>query len=147
MDIDVAALLEGSDVMLIFTALGLGLLVGKLRLGSFELGSTPGVLLAAMLLGSWGLDLNAQTESLGFMLFIFCVGIDAGPNFFSNFVQDGAQTWGGCMQRCRQSQEISRLARATVFCREQLCGRRLGQSVQGWRAVRRDARRPRLVRW
>ena len=91
MDIDVAALLEGSDVMLIFTALGLGLLVGKLRLGSFELGSTPGVLLAAMLLGSWGLDLNAQTESLGFMLFIFCVGIDAGPNFFSNFVQDGAR--------------------------------------------------------
>ena len=91
MDIDVAALLEGSDVMLIFTALGLGLLVGKLRLGSFEFGSTPGVLLAAMLLGSWGFDLDAQTESLGFMLFIFCVGIDAGPNFFSNFVQDGAR--------------------------------------------------------
>jgi putative transport protein len=91
MDIDLAALLEGSDVMLIFTVLGLGLLVGKLRLGSLELGSTPGVLLAAILLGSWGFDLDAQTESLGFMLFIFCVGIDAGPNFFSNFVQDGAR--------------------------------------------------------
>ena len=43
------------------------------------------------------------------------------------------------MQRCKQSQEISRLPRATVFCLEQLCGRRLGQNVQGWRAVRRDA--------
>ena len=91
MDIDIAALLEGSDVMLIFSVLGLGLLVGKLRLGSFELGSTPGVLLAAIVLGSWGFDLDAQTESMGFMLFIFCVGIDAGPNFFSNFVQDGAR--------------------------------------------------------
>lgn len=91
MDIDVAALLEASDVMLIFAVLGLGLLAGKIRFGSFELGSTPGVLLAAILLGSWGFDLDAQTESMGFMLFIFCVGIDAGPNFFSNFVQDGAR--------------------------------------------------------
>jgi putative transport protein len=35
--------------------------------------------------------MDAQTESLGFMLFIFCVGIEAGPNFFSNFIQDGAR--------------------------------------------------------
>lgn len=91
MDIDLAALLDGSDVMLLFTALAIGLLVGKLRVGSFELGSTPGVLLAALLLGSWGFDMDAQTESLGFMLFIFCVGIDAGPNFFSNFLQDGVR--------------------------------------------------------
>jgi len=91
MNMDMAALLDDSDVMLIFTALGLGLLAGRLRLGSFALGSTPGVLLASILLGSWGFDLNAQTESLGFMLFIFCVGIDAGPNFFSNFLQDGVR--------------------------------------------------------
>jgi len=91
MDINLAELLQGSDVMLLFTALGLGLLVGKIRLGSFQLGSTPGVLLAAIALGSWGFDLGAQTESLGFMLFIFCVGIEAGPNFFSNFVQDGVR--------------------------------------------------------
>jgi putative transport protein len=89
MDIDFAALLEASDVMLVFTALGCGLLLGKLRFGSFELGGTPGVLLAALVLGAWGFDINQQTESLGFMLFIFCVGIDAGPNFFSSFLQDG----------------------------------------------------------
>lgn len=91
MDIDVAALLQGSDVMLLFTVLGVGLLIGKLSLGGFQLGSTPGVLLAAIALGAWGFDLDAQTESLGFMLFIFCVGIEAGPNFFSNFVQNGAR--------------------------------------------------------
>lgn len=91
MDIDLAALLQASDVMLLFTALGVGLLVGKIRIGSFQLGSTPGVLLAAIMLGVWGFDMDAQTESLGFMLFIFCVGIEAGPNFFSNFIQDGAR--------------------------------------------------------
>ena len=89
MDIDIATLLEGSDVMLIFTALGFGLLIGKIRLGGFEIGNTPGVLIAALALGSWGFDIEQQTESLGFMLFIFCVGIEAGPNFFSNFLQDG----------------------------------------------------------
>jgi putative transport protein len=77
--------------MLLFTALGVGLLVGKIRIGSFQLGSTPGVLLAAIMLGVWGFDMETQTESLGFMLFIFCVGIEAGPNFFSNFIQDGAR--------------------------------------------------------
>jgi putative transport protein len=91
MDIDIAALLEGSDVMLLFAALGIGLLIGKFRIGSFQLGSTPGVLIAAILLGVWGFDMHAQTESMGFMLFIFCVGIEAGPNFFSNFLQDGVR--------------------------------------------------------
>jgi len=91
MDIDLATLLQASDVMLLFLALGMGLLIGKLRLGSFQLGATPGVLLSAIFLGAWGFDLEAQTESLGFMLFIFCVGIEAGPNFFSNFLQDGAR--------------------------------------------------------
>ena len=91
MDIDIFALLDASDVMLLFAALGLGLLIGKIRIGSFQLGSTPGVLIAAILLGVWGFDMHAQTESMGFMLFIFCVGIEAGPNFFSNFVQDGVR--------------------------------------------------------
>ena len=91
MDIDIAQLLQASDVMLLFAALALGLLVGRIRFGSFQLGSTPGVLLAAIALGSLGFDIEAQTESLGFMLFIFCVGIEAGPNFFSNFLQDGAR--------------------------------------------------------
>ena len=91
MDIDLAALLDGSDVMLLFAALGIGLLIGKVRIGSFQLGSTPGVLIAAILLGIWGFDMHAQTESMGFMLFIFCVGIEAGPNFFSNFLQDGVR--------------------------------------------------------
>jgi putative transport protein len=91
MDIDLAALLEASDVMLLFAALGAGLLIGKIRIGSFQLGNTPGVLLAAIMLGAWGFDIEAQTESLGFMLFIFCVGIEAGPNFFSNFLQDGVR--------------------------------------------------------
>ncbi len=89
MEIDIASMLHDSDSMLIFTVLAFGLLLGKLRIGSFVLGPTPGVLLVALLLGHWGFDIAFSTESVGFMLFIFCVGIEAGPNFFSSFAQDG----------------------------------------------------------
>ena len=44
------------------------------------------MLIVRIMLGVWGFDMETQTESLGFMLFIFCVGIEAGPNFFSNFI-------------------------------------------------------------
>ena len=91
MDIDLVKLLQDSDVLLLFTVLGFGLLLGRVPLGGFEIGSTPGVLLVALVFGNLGLDFSAQTESLGFMLFIFCVGIEAGPNFFSTFAQDGVR--------------------------------------------------------
>ena len=36
-----------------------------------------------------GFSLPPGVESIGFMLFIFCVGVEAGPHFFSVFIQDG----------------------------------------------------------
>ena len=91
MIIDVISLLENSDSMLIFAVLGLGLLVARLKILGIPLGSTAGILLAALLFGYWGFELTLASESLGFMLFIFCVGIEAGPNFFSTFLQDGVR--------------------------------------------------------
>lgn len=91
MDIDLISLLQDSDALLLFTVLAFGLLLGRLSVGGFEIGTTAGVLLVALVFGNWGLDFSAQTESLGFMLFIFCVGIEAGPNFFSTFAQDGVR--------------------------------------------------------
>jgi putative transport protein len=89
MQIDIISLLQNSDSMLIFTVLGFGLLAGRVKLLGIPLGSTAGILLVALLFGYWGFELTLSSESLGFMLFIFCVGIEAGPNFFSSFMQDG----------------------------------------------------------
>lgn len=91
MDINLFELLNKSDTLLLFTALAFGLLIGRIRFGSFEVGDTTGVLLVALFLGHFGFNFHVQTESLGFMLFIFCVGIEAGPNFFSTFLQDGVK--------------------------------------------------------
>ncbi len=40
-------------------------------------------------MGHLGFSLNPEALTIGFMLFIYCVGIEAGPNFFSIFFRDG----------------------------------------------------------
>lgn len=89
MNIDVASLLTGNYILLLFVVLALGLCLGKLRLGSIQLGSSIGVLVVSLLLGQMNFSINTDVLNLGFMLFIFCVGIEAGPNFFSVFFRDG----------------------------------------------------------
>lgn len=89
MNINVADLLSGNDILLLFVVLALGLCLGKLRLGSVQLGNSIGVLVVSLLLGQQHFTMNPNALNLGFMLFIFCVGVEAGPNFFSIFFRDG----------------------------------------------------------
>jgi putative transport protein len=82
-------LLNGNYILLLFVVLALGLCLGKLRLGSVQLGNSIGVLVVSLLLGQQHFAINTEALNLGFMLFIFCVGVEAGPNFFSIFFRDG----------------------------------------------------------
>lgn len=88
MNINVADLLNGNYILLLFVVLALGLCLGKLRLGSVQLGNSIGVLVVSLLLGQQHFAINTDALNLGFMLFIFCVGVEAGPNFFL-FFRDG----------------------------------------------------------
>ena len=81
MNINVASLLNGNYILLLFVVLALGLCLGKLRLGSVQLGNSIGVLVVSLLLGQQHFAINTEALNLGFMLFIFCVGVEAGPNF------------------------------------------------------------------
>lgn len=89
MNINVAELLSGNNILLLFVVLTLGLCLGKIRLGPIQLGSAIGVLVVSLLLGQQSFIISTNALNLGFMLFIFCVGIEAGPNFFSIFLRDG----------------------------------------------------------
>lgn len=89
MNIDVAALLNQNPILLLFVVLAIGLSIGKIRFGNFQLGNSIGVLLTALLMGHLGFNFNAEALTIGFMLFIYCVGIEAGPNFFGIFFRDG----------------------------------------------------------
>lgn len=89
MNIDVALILEQNAILLVFVVLAIGLAIGKIRIGSFQLGNSIGVLITALIMGHIGFSFSYEALTIGFMLFIYCVGIEAGPNFFGIFFRDG----------------------------------------------------------
>lgn len=91
MAIDVFALLNDNQILLMFTVIGLGYLAGNIRIVSVETGPVIGVLVVGLLFGHLGFSALPGASSFGFALFIFSVGIQAGPTFFSAFVADGVR--------------------------------------------------------
>lgn len=89
MNINVYNLLVQNEILLLFLVLAAGLAIGKIRLGSFQIGNSIGVLVTALAFGHAGFTFSSDALNIGFMLFIFCVGIEAGPNFFGIFFRDG----------------------------------------------------------
>lgn len=89
MNINFFDLLIQHDIFLLFFVLSIGLSIGKIKIGSFQVGNSIGVLLTALAFGHAGFSFSPEALNIGFMLFIFCVGIEAGPNFFSIFFRDG----------------------------------------------------------
>ena len=89
MNIDVVLLLAQNPILLIFVVLAIGLSFGKIRFCSFQLGNSIGVLITSLIMGHLGFSFTPEALTIGFMLFIYCVGIEAGPNFFGIFFRDG----------------------------------------------------------
>jgi putative transport protein len=86
-----AEFLRSNPVALLFAVLGLGYLLGKTKIRGFEIGSISGVLFVGLVFGHFGYEVNPTVQSIGFVLFIFSVGLQAGPSFFSVLRQDGAR--------------------------------------------------------
>ena len=88
MEIEIVELLRDNSMLLLFSVIGLGYLIGNLKLGATPMGPTVGVLLIALVFGHYGMEVSPAVGSFGFALFIFSVGLDAGPSFFSAFRED-----------------------------------------------------------
>src|SRR5512134_3985624 len=74
-----------------FLVLGVGYLLGKLKLGSFTLGAVTGTLLAGVAVGQLGLEVSGQVKQCFFLLFLFSIGFRTGPQFFRGLKSDGLQ--------------------------------------------------------
>ena len=89
--------LQAVVVLSLICAIGLGL--GKIHVRGVSLGVTF-VFFAGILAGHLGLSLDAQmlnyAESFGLVLFVYALGLQVGPGFFSSFRQGGLQLnlWG-----------------------------------------------------
>lgn len=73
----------------IFLTLGLGYLVGKLKLKTFTLGAVTGTLLVGVLVGQLGITISPNVKAVFFLMFLFAVGYSVGPQFFRGIKSDG----------------------------------------------------------
>ena len=70
MGIDLTTILQTHPVMLLFLIIGVGYLIGKIKIKGFELGPAGGVLFAGLFWGHYGYELPPIIESVGFIFFI-----------------------------------------------------------------------------
>jgi putative transport protein len=73
----------------VFLAIAIGYLIGKIKIFGFNLGSTAGVLLAALVLGQMDVTITPLLKTVGFALFIFAIGYRVGPQFFGALKKEG----------------------------------------------------------
>lgn len=82
--------LQAVIILAIIIALGLGL--GKLRICGISLGMTC-VFFAGILVGHLGFSIDPNmlkyAESFGLVLFVYELGLQVGPGFFSSFRRGG----------------------------------------------------------
>jgi putative transport protein len=82
-------LLRQQPVLTLFLIIGIGYLIGGIRIGSFSLGPVAGVLFAGLFLGHYDFRMDPGAQSVGFAIFIFSVGYQAGPRFLEVLKTDG----------------------------------------------------------
>jgi putative transport protein len=85
----VSNFISTNPIFLLFLVLTVGFLIGSIKIGTFRLGPVAGVLLSGLLFGHWGFKGLPAIETLGFVLFIFSVGYQAGPRFMQALRKDG----------------------------------------------------------
>jgi putative transport protein len=80
--------LLSEQMLVLFVILALGSLLGSLSWRGIALG-TAGVLFVALVFGHFGFSVPKAVMDLGLLLFVYAVGLQAGPRFFRTFRRQG----------------------------------------------------------
>lgn len=75
--------------LVLFLTVGLGFLIGRIKFGSFQLGSVTSVLLVGVVIGQLDIPIDGPIKSFFFMLFLFSIGYTVGPEFFRSLKGSG----------------------------------------------------------
>lgn len=78
-----------NSVGLLFVIISLGMLLGRVPFGGFKLGGS-GVLLVGLLFGHFGFVLPKEIQTIGVVLFVYAVGLNAGPSIVSALKRSSA---------------------------------------------------------
>ena len=80
--------------------IAIGVILGKVKIFGISLGATF-VLFCGILVGHLGVEVDSATlkfiQEFGLILFIFSIGLQVGPSFFSSFKHEGIQLNGLAM--------------------------------------------------
>src|SRR5215472_16872500 len=74
-----------------FLAVAIGYWLGNIKFGKFALGTVTTALLAGLLIGQVGVEINRELRWGLFYLFLFVNGYSAGPQFFRALKHDGVK--------------------------------------------------------
>ncbi|MDR1698868.1 MAG: putative transporter [Prevotellaceae bacterium] len=81
-----------STVLYLCMAAFLGILIGKIEVKNIKLG-VAGVLFSGLLIAHFGAPIDEHTlhflRDFGLILFVYGIGVDMGPRFFTSFKKDG----------------------------------------------------------
>ena len=78
----ITAILREYPTLALFLTIGLGFLLGRIRIGNFSIGSVTAVLLVGVVIGQIGIPMSGPIKMVFFMMFLFSVGYSVGPDFF-----------------------------------------------------------------
>ena len=77
-----------SSYICLFTIITLGFLRGKISVKGISL-DVSAVIFVALVFGHYGYLIPADFQQIGLVLFLFTIGIQAGPGFFEAFKKHG----------------------------------------------------------
>lgn len=77
-------------VALLFLIIAIGSAIGQLKFANLTLGASA-VLFVALVFGHFGVVLPKEIQQLGIILFVYSIGLQAGPRFFNQFKKRGIQ--------------------------------------------------------
>jgi len=76
------------ELLVLCTVIGVGLGLGRVSWRGVSLGSS-GVIFAALAAGHLGFEVSRLVGSAGLVLYVYCLGIGAGPGFLRTFLRRG----------------------------------------------------------
>ncbi len=78
------------EMVVLFAILAIGSWIGQISVKGISLGAA-GVLFVALVFGHFGFSVPKPIMELGLLLFVYAVGLQAGPRFFRTFQRHGIQ--------------------------------------------------------
>ena len=82
------AFFQQNSIAALLTILAVGTWIGNWELKGISLGSSA-VLFVALVFGNYGVKIPSEIATLGVVLFVYSVGLQAGPKFFKAFRSRG----------------------------------------------------------